>query len=196
MENQPLLVHDGGRSNDQQHEHTDAASKETYLEFKIIRIILQWWKWKHLKKNEDRNCNGDLYTEGWVTDIAKRGHLQPGHTTEWWNISRKDKKWLIKSFWESKWLTKARRNIMSRKTLPLPFSCCRPQAHWWRGSPPRQQIVLTCAIWFCSQSQEDSCISPEPASCQSLGISSVQRLTKSQLATGHHPGYFQEIVVW
>ena len=74
---QPLLVHDGGRANNQQHEHTDAASKETYLEFRIIRIILQWWKWKHLKKNEDRNCNGDLYTEGWVTDIAKRGNLQP-----------------------------------------------------------------------------------------------------------------------
>ena len=30
---QPLLVHDGRRANDQQHEDTDTASKETDLEF-------------------------------------------------------------------------------------------------------------------------------------------------------------------
>ena len=28
---------------------------------------------------DHKDWDGDLYTEGWVTDIAKRGNLQPGY---------------------------------------------------------------------------------------------------------------------
>ena len=28
---------------------------------------------------DQKDWHGDLYTEGWVTDIAKRGNLQPGY---------------------------------------------------------------------------------------------------------------------
>ena len=38
--NQPLFVHDCGRANDQQHEDTDTASKETDLEFQIVIVLL------------------------------------------------------------------------------------------------------------------------------------------------------------
>ena len=31
---------------------------------------------------DQKDWDGDLYTEGWVTDIAKRGNLQPGYGTD------------------------------------------------------------------------------------------------------------------
>ena len=86
-------MHNSGRANNQQHEHTDTASKETNLK--------KWWFNIHHHFTFEKQKSAvflsysvsyysiddvsmqadilgwDLYTEGWVTDIAKRGNLQP-----------------------------------------------------------------------------------------------------------------------